>query len=486
MNASFDSVGVEGLGVNNTTVYDVATGTGEYYPGVVLEGSNNSLIQNVFVNSSYGYGVLLLDDGVSTVLNVTAVNDSVGVVAEESYGQVIVDGVVANDSVGVAIGYNEAPSLVQFVNATNGSIGVESYESEYIDVVTVGAAGFSEFTNVGVYVEDSAFVNVSSVDAYGRSIGVNVSGSFEVSVVNVTASDQALGVWIDPSYYVFVTDTHSTLDSFGVMADNSTDLWINDTNVSYDSLGVLEENDSWARITNTSASGYSLGVGVVGSNTSWVNSTVASGLAIGVGIEFSTGIHVNGVTATWSGGLLSPWVYQFVWGVPTAAVVTYETFQSTVYDVVATGYPAALYDNSSSVLGVQSVNASGGDFGIILNGTTGSAFSGIQAYQDQVGLQMNWAVYYDYELEEYILTNASGNVVTGSSFVNCAGFRRRHHARRRQLGLLQRLHRQQRRHLDLQRGAHPGVQQLLLERVQQLGRGRKLLGRLALGTPTAC
>ncbi len=422
VNASFESVGVEGLGLNLSSVYDVAIGTSEFDPGVVLEESNNSVVQNVYGNSSEGYGVLLLGDGISTVTNVTAVNDSAGVIVEDSYGPVGVDQVVANDSVGVAIGFNAVLATVTDVNATNGSIGVESYESFDVEVREVSASGFAAQSNIGVDVLVSEAVDVSYVSAEGGSIGVDVSSSYDVSIANVTATYGALGVWIDPSAFVYVTGTVVSQEAAGVMAEDSTDLWINDTNVFADSLGVLEEDGSEARISNTSASDFSLGVGVVGSNASWVNSTDVSGLAIGVGIEFSTGIHVDGVTATGSGSPPSPWLYQYVWGVPTSAVVTYETFQSTVSDVVASGYPAALYDNSSSVLGVQSVNASGGDFGIVLNGTTGSVFAGIQAYQDQVGLQMNWAVYFDYEYEEYVYANASDDVVTGSSFVDCVGF----------------------------------------------------------------
>jgi len=97
-------------------------------------------------------------------------------------------------------------------------------------------------------------------------------------------------------------------------------------------------------------------------------------------------------------------------------VVSAGTVDSTVSNVLATDYPAGLYDNASVDLFVQNVNASYGEFGLLLNGTAYSEFSGISGYEDEVGALLGSATVCIDLCESHVTYQARGNLIVDSSF----------------------------------------------------------------------
>ncbi len=410
--ATNGSIGVLGDAAIDTEVDDIDSFHGSLYPGVEFVDSSDPTVVDAYANGSSTIGVYLYATGSATVDSLTAVNGSLGLLVNATVGSATVRGVDTSgpETVGVGVVYSSAPVAISDTHATNGSTGTVVEDAREASVSDVAASGANASASAGAVILDSRSVAVANVLASGNlSTGVYVVSSSEVSVDNTTADLGAYGVEVDPSRDVWVNATTATDGSIGVSAVNSTYLWVEGTLADNRSVGVAALSDNWTSANATDADELSLGVAIVDSNYTWVNATTASDLSIGVASESADWLRVDGVTAT-DPSLKSPWygLRSSPFGLPIAAVLTELTDQSTVADVNATVYPAGLLDYYSDDLAVESLNATDGDYGILLNGTYESTFSGIVASGDTVGIEM--------------AADASYNLVTESSFVQSAGY----------------------------------------------------------------
>jgi len=407
--ASGESYGVDAefsanVTVANATVVDNSLGT----PGLEFYETTDTNVSAVLVEvASFGVDFEFVSGG--SISGVTAINGSVGAQVLDNFALINVTGVDANNSLGVVAAFGSAEVAITDVTATNGSIGAEAFDTEGVFVQNVAVVGNAPFplTTVGVQVTGTYFTEVENVSALGEAIGVNITASYYDAVLNTTAVEGAVGVYIDPSDEIFVEQTTAENGAVGVFSNNSTYIFVTGTNASNQGIGVLTDYSSHVFVTDTNATGVSVGVLIDNGNESWVNTTNATDFSIGVLVEHSSQIHVYGVTAS-DTFEANPWFFEFEGIVPIAAVLTVQTYQTTVENLTATEYPAGLYDIDSIALSVQSVNASNGDFGLLLNGTFGSTFSGIGTFEDAIGAQLN--------------AGAADNLITGSSFVASTGY----------------------------------------------------------------
>ncbi|MGP8073507.1 MAG: thermopsin family protease [Thermoplasmata archaeon] len=407
--ATIESVGVEAeFSTDVTVVATSVVDNGFFTPGLEFFATSNTNVSNVFVAED-SFGVELTDVFGGTLSGVIAVNDSIGAEILDNFGLYNVTGVDANNSIGVVAAFGSGEVAISNVTATNGSVGAEAYETEDVFVQNVAAVGNAFLnTTVGFQVLGSDFVEIENVSANGLSIGVNVTASGYVAVFNTTASGvNAVGVYIDPSEYIYVYQTTATDNGVGIFVNDSTYIFVQDTTAFDGGAGVVAQDSSQVYVSVTNASDVALGVAFLNDTDSWVNTTNATDFSIGVLLVSSSQIHIYGVIAA-DTYVESPWYFLFEGEIPIAAVLTVGSYQCTVENMTTTEYPAALFDLHSDALAVQSVNASYGDFGLLLNGTFGSTFSGIGAFEDAIGVQLN--------------AGAADNLITGSSFVDSTGY----------------------------------------------------------------
>ncbi len=364
LSASFGSVGFDGFWANATTLSGVSSETGS--EAVYAIGGIGLTVTTVHASSSagvVGYGVTT-----SSVNGVTATNGSPIAVGFLGGSSASVSNVVANGSTGVVF-ENFMSGTLTGLTAENSSSGVAVLGSEWVNVSSVNATTGSQ----AALVSGSSFVSLSGISAAGpASVGSVILASTDVNVTTVTVSGQDVGTIIQGSQNVNVRGTTASDGSVGVFALGS----------------------SWVTVDQTTVSGQSLAVG----------------------LNQDTDASVNGVTAS-NSTLSGPWAPGFVFttfGAPAlAAVVTTLDSLTTVSNVTATTYPAAVYDGGSGTaltgsVTFSNVNATGGEFGVLLNGTEYATLSNIGAFHDVVGVEMN--------------ENAQSNLVTGSSFVGDSSF----------------------------------------------------------------
>lgn len=421
--ANYESTGLFGL-LDNYTALLGSSARNSSVAGEFV-GANNTTVLSVYVNSSGGIGLFGSND--SEVDGLVVVNGSEGMLIEGS-GWTNVTDVLVNGSLGIGIYENVAPIQVVSLNVSNNSLGVDTELTNNVTVSDVVVTDYA-FGSVGVGFFASEYVAVVDVLAVGNSVGVAAYLTYGVSLVSVTALYGAEGVDLEDSERATVLGVTAEEGSLGflgyalnnftissvVAADDSLGVglesvafgWISGTTVANYSGGVFAFSGSDLFVADTSASNESAAVGFDWVNNSTVNATSVTNWSIGVSLFGTFNVHVLGVTAS-DPYPTGPWETAYLWGAPTAAVVTFSTTRTTIASVVTTDYPAALFDTFSSGMAVDGLNASMGEYAIVLNGTFGGIFVDVTATSNVVGLQMN--------------EDARYNVVTMSSFVNNTGY----------------------------------------------------------------
>jgi hypothetical protein len=350
------------LVINSAVVYND-------FGGIVEENGNGYTATGLSATGCVFCFEIDYSAGPVSVAGLTAESASVGFNFDWSSGGTFSDismsneNCVATDCSGMDF-YGSSDSSVNGVTATDGSLGVLMWD---------GATGDSA-TNVAA---DSDSTGVSILSGENPASNDN-------TVSQVTATNGSEGVYVDPCSGIKVS---------GVT-------------VSSDSLGVDFVGATWSSATGITASDMSLGVVAEGAQYISLSSVTVSGYSIGAIVADSQLVTVSGVTAT-DTTLVTPWTYWSAWGAPTAAVDTFDNSAVTVTGVTATMYPVALYDFESQSMTVGTLNATGGWYGVELNGTENSLFTGIGAYQDFYGIVLYSAYSY-----------AQDNTVTQSSFVD--------------------------------------------------------------------
>ncbi len=398
---------------NNTSLSNLqAYGTTGFEPsiGAVVFGSN--FTDATLVSAAYGGWGLAVVASFSTDVSWVAANSTFSTFT--SLGFYALESTAIN---------------VSDVNASGGAMGAVIEGSAEFTVANVSSYASWYNYSEGVVVDYSELGSITNVTASYGALGVNVTGSYGVAVTDVLSVYSALGVLIDPSAYVFVTNVSAFgLYTVGVFVSNSSYVWLTNvsanssasgayifgsqfvwqrsTTAAFDSVGVFVEGGSDLFISNTSANS-SVGVFAIQTENSWINNTSATDWSVGVVLYETFNVNVLAVTAT-NPYTTSPWGSYLWFALPPSAVITIDTYRSTVADVRATDYPLGLFDVASTDLGVEGVNATGGYFGVMLNETRFALLSSIETYETVIGLQLN--------------QGAEANVVTGSSFVRSASY----------------------------------------------------------------
>ena len=410
---------------NGTTFHGLSLNATTF--GVRANGSANLSATGVYVNSTE-VGIFV-NDAISTSVSNLSVNSSsyLGAAFTNSTG-VTISNVAANGSVGAGL-ENCASVTASTISVTYGGLGLELVNVAHATVTGVSAT----YGATGVAVDPSQDVTVANVTATDGATGVELQSVTNFGVTNVTATNDSLGVVVGNGTHGSITDVAATNLSLGVVVEGvSAYLSVSDlsaTNVSYamESMGVLSHTtvanvlavhgsvgvviDAGVHnsVTNVTATDRSAGVGIGDAAYDTVSHVTVSDLSGGVLVFLSNTTTVTDVTAT-NATTSDPWTtgYLASFGIPAAAVLTEDDFLLNISQVSATHYPLALFDLGSADLFVQSVNASYGDLGVVLNGTSYSLLSGVGAYNDTLGLIVTGGAVY--------------NTVTASRFVNDTGY----------------------------------------------------------------
>ncbi len=302
------------------------------------------------------------------------------------------------------------------VTATDGAAGVLDIGGAYGDFQDLyassdGAAFEGEASN------DTTVADVTAVDA----VGLYFNDTLAVAVQHVDAEDGALGVFGSNATGTTIRSVHVE-DAVGGELLYSVGTAITGLDVADDAIGFEIEAFSDLTIVGTNATEGSAGVLAVEGTGAWINTTSATAWSDGILLGLVQEAHVSGVDATdpYSSAPFNP--ASLVLGVfPVTAVLTSATNNSSVASVVATHYPAALYDEGSANLTVEDVNASNGAFGAMLNGTSHALLTDVSAYEDRVGVVVG-----PYTIVRCCFTTsyqpAFRDVLTGNSFVRDASY----------------------------------------------------------------
>jgi len=400
-----------GLSLYYEESYYLAWGLGILAYGVTGLTLNGAFVSGVPMDNIYQFGGIVTEYGTDFVG--TTLNSTYGVFSYEAdygAGTFAVGGVNAvTSSVGLNVVYTPGAS-VSYVNASYGSTvwaddwaGVNFYESTGGSVAQVYA-----YDAVGARMFDGADGNtIATVTATDSATGVILDASASDTVTGVTATGFSTGVYVEESSSSTVTGVSASVYAVGVYAEGSSGLTISGTMASEESVGNEVTSSSNSTLSGTTASDVAVG-DEIGSSTTITDTgaTALNGTAVGVYVYESSFVTVTDVTAT-SPALVPIFSEMGVFDLPLSAVVTRDNYQPvTISGVTATNYGAALFDTESDGLQVSDVSATGGLYGVALNGTYNSYFTGITASQDWIGLVM----LYGYE--------SNDNYVSGSSFVN--------------------------------------------------------------------
>jgi Thermopsin/Periplasmic copper-binding protein (NosD) len=411
---------------NGTTLY--STYITQSNVGVALNHSTNSSVGDTLVNSSYA-GIYVNASAATTISGLVATGGTLyGAFVTYSSGVSISD-LVANDSLGVFV--NQSSTIVASgITALYYGLGLALVNCSNASVTNVTAW----YGATGVIVDPSTGVSVANVTAQDGATGVVLVASTDFSVTNVTAANGSDAVVLLSTSHGTVTTVSATNGSVGVLAPYGYDRnlvvsglsasqesyafeamgsanWTSVANVQVwdTSIGVVFFAGAHDSVTNVSATNHSIAVGFLQGSSDTVSQVRVSDLSTGVVIEYSRWVTVTNVSAT-NATSSSPWTTGFVlpYRLPAAAVIAQSDYQVNISLVSASHYPLGLFDQNSSDLFVQGLNASFGAVGVQLNGTSYSLLSGIGAYEDTVGLVMT--------------DNAAYNTVTVSQFVNDTGY----------------------------------------------------------------
>jgi parallel beta-helix repeat protein len=405
-----------GEGLYNEETYFEAYGLGIVADGVTGLALHGAFVSGVPMENIYQFGGIITEYVTNFVgTNLSSTYGIFSYEADYGAGTFTVAGVSAvSDSLGLNV-VNTPGASVSYVNATDGVTvyaddwaGVNFFESTGGSVAMVVADDA-----VGVRMFEGANGNsITTVSATDGSIGVYVEDSSSEVVTGVTASDDSTGVLVDDTLGSTFTGVSASDGAIGVSAEDSANMTISGSSASDYSSGNIVEDSVAVTISGTAASDYSVGDQII--DSSMVTDTGASAtggnstavLVYGDDEGGASFISVSDVSAT---ATSLPPIYMTgcvesdEGCLPFAAVVTEYTAATTISDVTATDYFAAVYDYDSNGLQVSNVNATGGDYAVALDDSYGGYFYGIGAFQDWVGFYM-----YD----------AYQNFVTGSSFVD--------------------------------------------------------------------
>ena len=410
--AAYSAVGVVGLYDTGITInagfaYDDFGGMVFEYPnGFTATGLNSE-------DSEFSYE-LDYGTGTTSVNYVNATDDYIGFNLWNTYPATVKNVDAADDTGygeyyggGVAL-YNDTGNTVTGVTADDATgVKVDSGGSGNT-VSNVLAEYEEEEITVGVGILAANSNSVTSVTAEDDAVGVLLGNGAESNTVSdVTAEYGAIGVECDGSLGNTISAVTAMYGATGVEVDPSTGVSISNVAASYSSVGVYIEDSQDISVSTITPTEYSVGVWTWESNDITLKAITDVPGSIGAIVEESQFVTVSDVTAKGTGTALSPFAYSLDVedsSVPGAAVDTLDSVGVTITDVTVTDFPAALYDEDSSGLTVTDLNATGGFYAAVLNGTFSSLFTGVGAFQDYQGILM----------EE----DAEDNTITGSSFVD--------------------------------------------------------------------
>ncbi len=378
-----------------------------------------------------------------TVDNVNSTDGSFGVWDSSSPDTTVENSVAWDDA------------AVFTVVASTGSIGTNLLSEYYSDAVYImgGSGGtFTYINSTGYYGQaDGAFAfwanttSFSNVYASDDAYGIGLLGGTGDSVTNFWANDDAEAVEtentesaitistgyatnysagvipFDGSQGVTISGVSAGLWSIGVIDESNVAQSVSGTSATQWSVGVLQDTESGLAITGTSAASQSIGVLLYGDDAV-VTDTTATNLSIAVFADDTTGASISGVTATnttlsglYSYAGLESEEYWTEWDLAFAAVVSVYNTALGVANITATTYPAAFFDAGSNGANVGDVNATGGWYGVVLNGTENSLLTDINTYQDYMGVVFQGGYDEGYYYTEY-------NTITLSRFVDDTSF----------------------------------------------------------------
>ena len=388
--------------------------------GVLLQGTSH-----VSVKDTYVYGEGVSESGYF--------NNSIGVLGEDAFATTVTDTSVYGDyseGLGVVLEASDYTNVSSFYSEDSYLSGI-LYEAQNTSLTTVSMyeeyiSMFGEFNNYTSFnwfnsshiVEDGAEIafsentvlqNVNAsydsydaadlfedsdttatgISAYYYSTGLEIQGpSPDTTVKDVSANDHSTGVYTSDATGVTITDISATgLDSAGVIVDPSSGVTASTITATDGAVGAEVEDSLADSVTGVSATDGSIGVWVYDSTNIQVSTVTADETSIGVFVDAdSEFVTVSGVTATGT-TLQTPWAVEVDYddGLPVAAVLIGDSQAVTVTGVIATMFPAALYSEDSAGLTVTDLNATGGYYGLYLDSTDTSQFTGIGAYQDYQG-----------------------------------------------------------------------------------------------------
>ncbi len=446
---SYDGTGV-GFGLDNATVInqtqlsEIRYGALGLFVGFDCNGT--SLNGTTVVDSHEG---LLINDSTNVSLNATAVFASgLGAEINGSSDVQVNQTFVGEAGTGLEV-FNSSDATFNGTYVQYAGLGIDLQNTSGASVngtwvqdadlglmaslspeLTISNLTANATAGEGAYLTDTNDLTLRGIVA-NDTLGVFVGGSVGVTARNVTATgpfaDPGLGIsdssdlnvrWVNAS------------DSFGVQIQDSSDASLADISVTGSLVGAYLQGVTTAQVTQVSATGESVGVAILGSSDVSVAGVGATNASVGaavldaqqvtvanasasdrsnaVDVLASELVSVRNVSAS-NATLQGLWPGSGIPGLPIAAVATgYDTAVSIAY-VNASRYPTAVYDNDSDGLSVSFVNATDGQYALVLNGTTNSLFSGIDAYQDLQGIV----------LQDPSFPGAStNNTITGGSFVD--------------------------------------------------------------------
>ncbi|HYA71195.1 MAG TPA: thermopsin family protease [Thermoplasmata archaeon] len=335
--------------------------------------------------------------------------------------------------------YYDVPGTVGLtisqLNVTNGGLGANitfGADTTITALSTYDTGG--NYGSAGAWLDGTVSTTFNTVTAYGGAAwGVDMWNAMDTSITaySLTNANNLASVWGDSSFttvngmvmvnyaagiiadgMVDTTFTNVVLNNFdlGVAIEDATTTSFTSVNMGKGvngGPGIVVDRSSYTTISQVYATDGTVAIVLEDCEYSTVTNVAVSVLSVGVFTVDSVYTTISGVTATDTASS-SPWASPPA-GLPAlSAVLVLDGGLTTVSDVVATDYPAAYYDIDSFEPTVSDVNATGGMFAVVLNETNGGLFTGINAYQDWMGIQVN--------------DGANHNVFTLGTFVDSTSY----------------------------------------------------------------
>ncbi len=389
------------VGNSSATAFDTTyVGDGSEF-GVQVNASSDTTLTATIVNDSFD-GVFVNNSPATSIDGLSVFNAEFGAWIENTSGATVQDVIVADAYVGVYLWESPSATVTGVeAYAAIGTLADRSNDLTASQLYAVDAAGVILDNSSGAYVSDAS-------TSYG-GVAVYVSSSNDSTVTNVSATYGSYGVELAASSHDTVSDVTAT-DASGVIAFGSSDLTVTQVAARNGSEGVVFFRGDDNTASDLSATNGSFAAGAAYSTDASFADVTATDGSVGVLLLGSNDSVVTDVTAT--NATLGPaWNTRALpLAVPISAVAIEGANDSTVEGVTTYQYPVAIYANDTLDLIVANVNASYGDIGILLNGTSYSLFTNITAYHDDVGFESGLAdgpVFY-----------SVGDVVTASRFVD--------------------------------------------------------------------